>query len=84
MSRYRHNYRVFEVSQTMSSVQFEVILLSTQESLRERRQQERVTTGQCMGKIRLVVDLAHIDQFPVGRRFAVVIEALESEKAHEN
>lgn len=79
MSSFRHNYRVFEVNQTMSSVQFEVILISLPESDRERRQKNRVTTGQCMGRLRIIVDLSQVDQFPVGKRFAVAIEALESE-----
>jgi hypothetical protein len=83
MSRFRHNFRVFEVAQTMSKVQFEVVLVTIPDVGTDRRRQDRISTGQPMGRLRLIVDLAQVDHFPVGKKFAVAIEALESEEAHE-
>jgi hypothetical protein len=83
MSKFRHSFRVFEVAQTMSKVQFEVVLITIPDGRADRHRQDRISTGQPMGRLRLIVDLAQVDHFPIGKKFEVAIEALESEEAHE-
>lgn len=70
---FRHDYRVFEVQQT-TGAQFEVILISNPEPNSDRRRPDRISTGPCMGRVRLVVDLAHVDTFAKGKQFTMVLE----------
>ncbi len=77
--KYRHSFKVFELIKTTSTVQFEVILISVSEPIEDRRRPDRVTTGPCMGRLRLIVDLANIDEFQPGRQFDLVIEAKDTE-----
>lgn len=72
MKTFRHNFRVFETHPT-TGAQIEVILVSMIEPGSDRRRKDRVTTGQCMGKIRLVADMSFIDTFAVGKQFSVEI-----------
>lgn len=70
MKSFTHDFRVFEVSPA-SGVQFEITLVSTVEPLSDRRRTDRVTTGQLMGRVRLIVDLAHMDSFELGQQFTL-------------
>jgi hypothetical protein len=70
---FRHDYRVFEVQQT-TGAQFEVTLISNPEAASDRRRPDRISTGTCMGSVRLVVDMAHMDTFAKGKHFTVVLE----------
>jgi hypothetical protein len=71
--RFVHEYRVFEIEPT-SRTQFEVTLISNPDSPGDRRRPDRVTTGPCMGNLRLVVDWQHIDRFAVGKNFTLMLE----------
>jgi hypothetical protein len=73
LKTFRHDYRVFEVQQT-TGVQFEVTLISNPEPASDRRRTDRVSTGQCMGRLWLLVDMAHIDTYAVGKHFTIVLE----------
>jgi hypothetical protein len=76
MKSFTHDFRVFEVSPS-SGAQFEIVLVSMVEPASDRRRLDRVTTGQLMGKVRLIVDLAHADSFELGRQFTLTLQEKE-------
>lgn len=78
MSKFRHSYRVFETNLLLGA-QYEVILLTLPDGGADRRRSDRISSGQAMGKIRLIVDLGRIDDFPVGKQFEMILQAKESE-----
>jgi hypothetical protein len=76
MKTFRHDFRVFEATPT-SGAQIEVTLLSSPEPDADRKSADRVSTGTCMGRIRLFVDMAFIDIFALGKKFTVTLQERE-------
>lgn len=70
MKSFKHDYRVFEAIPTLGA-QIEVTLVSSPDPTTDRHRPDRVTTGACMGRLRLIVDMAHIDTFAAGNKFTL-------------
>jgi hypothetical protein len=72
---YRHKFRVFEV-EPVSKVQVEVVLISSPDSPDERKRDDRLTSGVCVGSLRLLVDRTQMDAFAVGTNFLIVLQPI--------
>jgi hypothetical protein len=70
---YSHNFRVFEV-EPVSRVQVEVLLISNPDSPEDRERDDRLTSGVCVGSLRLLVDRNQMDAFAIGANFSIILQ----------
>lgn len=67
---FRHQFRVYEVEPAGPAL-LEITLLSCPESEQEKQRNDRVSTAQCMGKVRIFVDAKLRDKFEPGTNFTL-------------